>query len=310
LISQGPDVVVRDKKEAQETYGLSIQPNTSLRVRLSVNSRGEQHWTGRNGTVRTVRADGTVVLAAPNGHKSFYTPNGAVRHEFPGRVGTSITEVSDFPNGDIEWKFSDGTLGRHAAHGSLQELLGKGLTPALDRQGRPQRSRGYVAVSPTGDLAFLRPESRVLRVSHAGGADTEFAHAGSAGWQDPGTGEVFADSLPELQRRLMAIGSAIPGVSSRHQDLARTEGGTHFRLTLGLFDLESPAARKVAPRRPASFLTRRQGLVSRLSQVALTADGKAQVTYAASPQPQNVRPVPLAPTKGSTAAPPADAKPR
>jgi hypothetical protein len=290
VIAQGPDLLARGKA-AQETYGPSTQPNTWWRVRLSVNGDGDQSWTGRNGTVRTVKADGTVSLEAPNGHKSFHSPNGSVRHQFPGRVGTSIMEVSEFPNGDIEWAFSNGIVGRHAAYGTVNEFLTKDLTPHLDRQGRPHRIRGYASVSPAGDLAFLQLESRVLRVDHADGVNTEFAHAGSAGWQDPHTGEVFADSPREIQQRLRAIGMPAPGLPNRHQRLSRTENAANDRLTLGLFDLESPAAARTGPRRPVSFLTR-QNLERRLGEVALTADGKVQVTYASGSQPQDARPAP------------------
>jgi hypothetical protein len=282
MITQGPDLLVRDKKAAQETYKPSTS-DTSFRVRLSVNGGGEQSWTGRDGTVRTVKADGTILLEAPNGRKSLYSPDRSVRHQFPGRIGMYLAEVSQFPNGDLEWAFSNGSVGRHVAHGTVSELLTRDRTPDIDRQGRAQRTREYVSVNPAGDLAFLRPESRVLRVNHAAGTNTEFARAGSAGWRDPYTGEVFADSPREIQQRLWAMGMPAPGLSNRHHILQRTENAATDRLTLGLFDLDKPAVASTSPRRPVSLLVR-QDLERRLNEVALTAEGKAQMTYASGAQ--------------------------
>jgi hypothetical protein len=246
-----------------------------------VSNRGDQVWTGRNGIRRTVSADGTVALERPDGTRTIYRPDGAVRHLFPGRIGTSIAEVIEHQNGDVEWIWSDQTVGRHHAHGMLSENLDRQRAPMFLDRGRPSRWRSHVAVNSRGDLAFLTLEPRALRVRHADGSVTEFAHAGNRGWLDPRTDEAFADSRAELQQRLMALGASVPGLSSRHQDLTRLEGVHHYRLTLGLFELEPAILRAERAQRPKVTFVTRKKWDRPIASVVISPEGKAQVTRAA-----------------------------
>jgi YD repeat-containing protein len=286
VVQQGPDALVLDKKAG--AFGSSIGPGR-LWVGLQVNSQGAQIWTGKNGVERVVAPDDTIELKRPDGSRLVFGPDGTRRHVFAGRQGASLSEVTALPNGDLEWTFSDGTVGRYAAHGTITESLTKERSPALDAQGRPRRSRGHAAVNTTGDLSLLTTTDRPgLVIRHADGGVTEFESAGAGTWKDPRTSEVFLGSLGEIQRRLTAIGAATPGLSSRHMDFTETEGANRYRLSLGMFEFESltfePA--RPAPRRPVSFVTRKRP-ERPIASVRLKPDDNPQIGYAATEQRQS-----------------------
>jgi hypothetical protein len=305
LLQQGPDILVADKKEARGTFSPSISPGSRFSASLRVNSQGTQIWTGRNGIERFVYADGTVQLSRSDGSKAFHAPDGAVRYVFASRVGSSISEVTNFQNGDVEWTFFGGAVGRHAAHGFIDESLKKDRTPELDDRGRPRRSLGFAAVGPKGDLSFLGLDRRVLLVRHADGTVTDFESSGTAAWKDPGTGEAFAATLAEVQQRLAAIGAATPGLASRHMAFAETESANRYRLSLGMFEFESLTARpgRASPRRPVSFITRKKW-ERPIASVMLKPDGNPEIGYAATPRPQPRQPGASAPAQRSPSTPP------
>jgi hypothetical protein len=247
-----------------------------------VDGQGTQIWRGKNGLQRIVSPDGRIEVRRPDGSKTFFPPDGGRRHVFAGRPGTSLSEVTDFKNGDLEWTFADGTVGRYAARGLVTEALKKDHTPALDAQGRPVRSRGSAAVSLRGDLTVLNLERGTLLVHHADGRVTELQGAGGGGWKAPDTGEAFAASWGEIQQRLTTIGAATPGPSSRHLDLTETEGANRIRLTLGMFEAEASAIEP--PRRPASPLAGPNRPRS-ITSVMLNPDGTPQIGFAAASPP-------------------------
>jgi hypothetical protein len=282
IVSHYTDVLVLDKKQLAPTFSPSISPRSRWPISLLVNGQGAQIWSARNGFGRVGSPDGQVELSRPDGSKCFFGPDGSRRHVFARGAGTSVSQVTEHQNGDLEWVLADGTVGRHAAHGLIIESLRADRSPALDGQGRPRRSRGHAAVSSRGDLTLLTLDPPALVVRHADGRVTEFPSAGSAAWKDPETGEVFAGSWHEVQQRLAAIGAAAPGVSSRHLDLAKTETANRDRLTFGLFELEAPPIQ--APGRPIPLVTQARR-ARPIGSAMQSADGTTRIDYAPVPPP-------------------------
>jgi hypothetical protein len=283
VVTQSADALVLDKKQTLPTFGPSISPRSRWPISLLVNSQGVQIWSARTGFRRIVSPDGQIELSRPDGSKCFFGPDGTRRHVFARGASTSVSQVTEHQNGDLEWVLADGAVGRHAAHGLIIESFRADRSPALDGQGRPRRSRGHAAVTSRGDLALLTLDPPALVIRHADGRVKEFSSAGSAAWKDPETGEVFAGSWHEVQQRLAAIGAAAPGLSSRHLDLAKTESANRYRLTLGLFELEAPPIQ--SPRRPVPLVTQARRERS-IASVMQNADGTTRIDYAPVPRPQ------------------------
>ncbi|HEY7252765.1 MAG TPA: hypothetical protein VIG37_19865 [Methylomirabilota bacterium] len=270
VIQQGSDIVVRNSKETPATFGPSTSRQSKWAVSLLVDARGAQTWSGTNGIRRTVSPDGRIEISRPDGSRASFSPDGTRRHIFASRPGAVLAEVTEHANGDLEWIFADGAVGRHAAGSAVTEALKKDRTPEVDGQGRPRRARGYAAVSLRGDLTLLDLDRPALVVHHADGRVTELESV---------RGADLATSWGAIQERLSALGAATPGVSSRHLDLVRTEGANRDRLTLGMFEYEpSPIER---PRPPAPPLTppNRERVIG---SVVLSADGTPQIGYASA----------------------------
>ena len=268
IIQQGSDIVVRNSKETPPTFGPSTSRQSKWAVSLLVDARGAQTWSGTNGIRRMVSPDGRIEIGRPDGSRAFFSPDGSRRHVFAGRAGAVLSEVVEHANGDLEWIYADGAVGRHAADSAVIESLKKDRTPEVDGQGRPRRARGYAAVSLRGDFTLLDLDRAALVVHHADGRVTELQGV---------RGADLATSWAAIQERLSALGAATPGVSSRHLDLVRTEGANRDRLTLGLFEYESSPIEP--PRPPAPPLTR-PNRDRAIGSVMLSADGTPQIGYA------------------------------
>jgi len=283
LIQRGSDVLVLNANETPATFSPSTSPGARWPISLRDDGRGAQIWSGTNAFQRIVSPDGRIEIARPDGSKSFFSADGTRRHVFANRPGVPMSEVTEHANGDVEWIFSNGAIGRHAAGSATNESLKKDRTPEVDGQGRPRRSLGYAAVGLRGDLTLLDPDRPALLIYHADGRITEFPSAGRARWKAPDTGEVFIESWAEIQRRLAALGAATPGASSRHQDLVRTEGANSDRLTLGLFEYDSSPLEP--PRRSVPLLTR-PNRDRAMATVMIGSNDAPQIGFAPAARPQ------------------------
>lgn len=205
-IMQGENLASRVK--GTNEWRISLAPDAPVTASVKIDGSGNQVWTATSGLVRTARADGTVQIQWPAGHRTSIRADGSeTTHVF--RAGNGVREVVHHANGRVEITFRSGVKWRQESYSNAIHQIDESGQATKDETGRPRVSRGSIAVAKGGVTTLMDDDTRNVAVFFPDGKSTRLDYLSGTGWIDVVSGRLCRNSQ-ELDERLREIGAANP----------------------------------------------------------------------------------------------------